>query len=157
MSWHARGWTQRGIATLELVLTLPVLLLFLVGMLYFGRYFSYYTTAHKAAHNAARYLASVSRREIKTQLAGGAQVPAVLLAQAIAQQSTAGLHPGPAALAVIVDCSPTSCTGLAVPDKVRVVVQMQVTDQLFAPFSWTFLGDEGLLLQADVTMLYVGQ
>ncbi|WP_348693361.1 TadE/TadG family type IV pilus assembly protein [Duganella fentianensis] len=148
---------QAGVATLELLLTLPVLLLFLAAMVYFGRYFAYYTAAHKAAHDAARYLATVSRREFKSQVAGTAQVPAVLLAQNIAQQETAGLHPGPSTLAVVIDCVPDGCTGLSVPDKIRVLVQMQVTDELLTPFSWTFLGDQGLLLRANVTMLYVGQ
>ncbi|MFC0167589.1 TadE/TadG family type IV pilus assembly protein [Pseudoduganella danionis] len=157
MSRPAAGQIQRGIATLEMVLILPLLLLFLVGMVYFGRYFTYYSAARKAAHDAARYLATVSRREMKTQLQGAAQVPAVLLAQNIAQREIAGLHPGPAAVAVAVDCLPNVCAGLSLPDKVKVLVQMQVTDELFAPFSAAFLGDEGLLLQADVTMLYVGQ
>lgn len=152
-----RRITQHGIAALELVLVLPVLLLFLAGMVYFGRYYTYYSAAHKAAHDAARYLSTVSRRDMRLQVAGSAQVPALLLAQNIAQQETAGLRPGPAAVGVAVDCLPFVCTGLALPDKVRVMVQMRVTDELFSPFSWGFVGDEGLLLQADVTLLYVGQ
>ncbi|MYN46233.1 hypothetical protein GTP23_14370 [Pseudoduganella sp. FT93W] len=157
MSWRRPAPAQRGIATLEMVLILPLMLLFLAGMVYFGRYFTYYSAAHKAAHDAARYLSTVSRREMRMQVTGYAQVPALLLAQNIAQQETAGLHPGPAVIAVVVDCLPFSCTGLALPDKVRVMVQMRVADELFAPFSAAFLGEEPLLLQAYVTMLYVGQ
>jgi len=146
---------QHGIATLEMLLVLPVLLVFLAGLVFFGRYFTYYSMAQKAAHDGARYLATVSRREMKTQLSGATQVPALLLAQSIAQQEMAGLQAGP--VAVVVECAPGPCTGWVLPEKVRVVVQMQVTDQLFAPFSDLFVGDQGLLLQADVSMLYVGQ
>lgn len=149
--------SQYGIATLELVLILPLMLLFMVGMVYFGRYFTYYSAAHKAAHDAARYLSTVSRHEMKTPLSGSAQTAPVLLAQNMVQQEIAGLHPGPLPVATGITCQPSLCAGLALPETVKVVVQMRVTDELFAPFSSSFLGDEGLLLQADVTMLYVGQ
>lgn len=148
---------QRGSAALEMVLVLPLLLLFLAGMLFFGRYCSYYTAAHKAAHDAARYLATVSQREMKTPGTYGGPAPVVQIAQAIGMQETAGLHPGSSAGGVTIECKPLPCLGLAIPAKVRVVVQMQVTDELFTPLSNLFLGEGGLLLSADVTMPYVGQ
>lgn len=148
---------QRGIAALEMVLVPPLLMLILAGMLFLGRYFSYYTTAQKAAHDAARYLATVSQREMKTQSAFGGLAPVARLAETIGLQETAGLHPGPGVVIVTIECAPLACAGIILPTKVRVMVQMQVTDELFTPFSRTFLGENGMILFADVSMLYVGQ
>lgn len=157
MRGRDRAAQQRGIAALEMLLVLPLLLLVLAGLLYFGRYFSYYTAAQKAAHDAARYLATVSQREMKTPSGSGAQVPVIQIAQAIGLQELAGLNPGPIPITIAIECKPYVCSGLVIPAKVRVQILMQVTDQLFAPLSYVFLGEGGQLLTADVTMLYVGQ
>lgn len=147
---------QRGMAALEMVLVLPVLLLFLAWITFFGRYFWHYTAAHKAAHDAARYLATVPQREMKTPGLGGGQAPVTQVAQAIAVAETTELNPGPFPPSVLVSCLPQGCSGLVLPAKVRVLVMMRMTDDLFAPVTRLLLGDEGLLLTADVTMLYVG-
>lgn len=147
---------QRGIAALEAVLVLPLLLLLLAWITFFGRYFWHYTVAQKAAHDAARYLATVPQREMKTPGFGGGQAPVTQVAQAIAVQETAELNPGPFPPSVMVSCQPLGCTGLSLPGKVRVLVVMQMTDDLFSPITSLVLGDDGLLLTADVTMLYVG-
>ncbi|MBY0556452.1 MAG: pilus assembly protein [Burkholderiaceae bacterium] len=148
---------QRGIAALEMVLVLPLLLLFLAAILFFGRYLSYYTTAQKAAHDAVRYLATVSQREMKTPSGAGGLTPVARIAQMIGQQEMAGLHPGPSGADVWIDCTPQPCVGIFIPTKVRVVIQMQVTDELFAPFSGPFLGAGGMPLWVEVSMPYLGQ
>jgi len=47
---------QRGIAAIEMAITLPVLLLLLVGMAELGRAFYQYNTLNKSIRAAARYL-----------------------------------------------------------------------------------------------------
>ncbi len=51
---------QRGLATVEMAITLPVLLLLLLATAEFGRMISQYDTLHKAVRDGARYAASVS-------------------------------------------------------------------------------------------------
>jgi Flp pilus assembly protein TadG len=51
---------QRGLATVEMAIGLPVLLLLLFATAEFGRMLSQYDTLTKAVRNGARYAASVS-------------------------------------------------------------------------------------------------
>lgn len=51
---------QRGLATVEMAIALPVLLLLLLATAEFGRMISQYDTLHKAVRDGARYAASVS-------------------------------------------------------------------------------------------------
>lgn len=51
---------QRGYATVEMAIALPLLLLLLFGTAEFGRMISQINTLHKAVRDGARYAASVS-------------------------------------------------------------------------------------------------
>lgn len=51
---------QRGLATVEMAIALPVLLLLLLATAEFGRLISQYDTLNNAVRNGARYAASVS-------------------------------------------------------------------------------------------------
>jgi len=153
---NSRKPYQHGIAAIEAVLVIPVLLALLAGITFFGRYTWHYTAAQKAAHDAARYLATVSQREMKTPGLGGTVAPVLQIAQNIAALETAELHPGPYPPYILVLCQPVQCTGFSVPSRVRVMIQMELTDDIFTPISQLFLGDAQLPLSVDVTLPYVG-
>lgn len=53
-----RHWHSRGIASVELAIALPVLLLLLTATVEVGRLLSEYDTLTKSVRNAARYLAA---------------------------------------------------------------------------------------------------
>ena len=53
-----RRWHARGIASVELAIALPVLLLLLTAIVEVGRLLSEYDTLTKSVRDAARYLAS---------------------------------------------------------------------------------------------------
>ena len=51
---------QRGVAAIEMAITLPVLLLMLLATAEFGRAFYQYNTLSKAVHSAVRYLSTTA-------------------------------------------------------------------------------------------------
>jgi len=55
---HARAELQRGIAMVEMVIALPLLLLVLLATAEFGRILSQYNTLTKSTRDACRYAAS---------------------------------------------------------------------------------------------------
>lgn len=143
---------QRGIAAIELALILPVVLISLTIPLFLGRVFWHYTVAQKAAHDAARYLSGVSVIEMATP----ARISKVVaVAQAIVAAEMSDLNPGPYAPAVGIQCDGIPCDGFSIPATVRVIVRMPIYDTIFPAFTSEFIGTDGLLLTADVTMRYV--
>ncbi|HAT32289.1 MAG TPA: hypothetical protein DCW29_16005 [Janthinobacterium sp.] len=153
----ARAWgrrVQRGVVAVELALLLPIALLLLPYLLFYGRVFWHYTAAQKIAHDTARYLSSVPVIEMKTSARA---THAVAVAQAMAQAALAELRPGTGAFspAVGISCSPL-CSGAFVPATVRVEVDIIIYDDVFGGITSGIIGVDGLPLSAVVTMPYVG-
>lgn len=146
---------ERGVAAVEAAVLLPILIFLLAAVLLVGRYFWYYTAAEKAAHDAARYLSSVSQREIKTPASGGGGPAVMQIAYQIATQETGEIKSDYPPF-INIECKPQPCSGFNVPSKVRVFIQVPITDPFFSAFTTAFAGEEGFLLTTDVTMPYVG-
>lgn len=155
MNWRLRSQARRrqsGIATIELAIIVPVMLLFLTVPLFFGRVFWHYTVAQKAAHDAARYLSGVALSQMTAPLHIGHEVA---VAQAIAAAEMSDLNPGPYPPVVTILCDGITCDGFVAPSVVRVVVRMRMYDWIFPAFTSDISGASGLLLTADTTMRYV--
>ena len=150
-SWAGR--CQHGVAAVEMALMLPALLGMLGGMLLMGRVCYHYEVALRAAHDAAVYLSQVPQIEMRT---AGQADNEVALAKAIVTQEIAGLNPGPDVPAITVQCDGVSCTGFA-PGTIRIVVQLNMIDELFDAYTFPLMGDDGIRLVADVTLRYVGK
>lgn len=151
---HRPAWRQRGVAALEMALMLPLMILMLAAPLFFGRVFYHYAVAQRAAHDAALYLATAPPIDMKTP-AQAANVAA--LAAAIVAQEIAGLHPGPYAPVVNVQCDGGQCDGFSVPATVRILIRLDLFDEVFDGYTSYLTGDSGLPLTADVTLRYVGK
>jgi len=91
---------ERGQALVEFAVVLPVLLLIIVGILYFGRYENYSSQVTQLAEQAARY-ASVNGNP------GSGTLQAYILAQAPSELQTATGDVTKAA-SVYIACSPTT-------------------------------------------------
>lgn len=148
---------QDGVAAIELALVLPILVALLSAPLLFGRVFLHHSMAQKAAHDAARFLASAPQRDITWRKRDGTEVGAAALARAIARSTLAEANTGFAMPSVDVFCDGETCTRATVPTRVQVIVQMDITDQLFTGFTGDYTGDWGIPVRADVTMAYVGK
>lgn len=146
---------QRGVAAVELAIIIPILVALLAVPFYFGRVFWHYSVAEKAAHDVALYLSSIPVTEMKSQ----ARIAAVVnVAQQIYDLEVAELNPGIYAPTATFLCGSFVCGGLAVPDTVRVAVQMRVFDDFLSSFTTDYKDEEGgIVLTADVTLPYVGK
>jgi Tfp pilus assembly protein PilW len=144
--------SQRGIALIELAVILPVILLLLTVPLFVGRVCWHYTAAQKAAHDAARYMSEVPLNDMKNSARAGF---AAALARDIAEAELSDLNPGPSPMSVLIQCDGISCDGLSTPTTVRAVVRVAMFDNVFPAFTAGLVGDDGLLLTADVSMRYV--
>jgi len=147
--------SRRGSVAIEMAIVLPILVVLLTVPVFFARAFWYYTVAQKAAHDAARFLSTATQAELRTVGAGNSDAPVAVLARAIVEEETAVLNPVMRVKVVDVQCNFNTC-GVSVPATVRVSIQMRMHDDLFAPFTSAFYGQDGLYLSADVTMRYAG-
>lgn len=144
---------QSGVAAVEFALVLPVLVLLLTLPLFFGRCFWHYTVLQKAAHDAARFMATVPIADIKNPTRA---MDAAALAKFIATEETAELRPGGMyPVSIDIFCDAGSCN-FGQPVKVRALVRIRMFDTVFGQYTWPFIGDDGLVLEADVSMRYVG-
>jgi hypothetical protein len=142
---------QRGIAAVELALTLPVLLTLLAYLVFYGRVLYNYEVAQKAAHDAARYLSGAAAINMRNTTQAANEVA---VAQAIANAELAGLNPGAGnGPFVFIQCDGLPCLGLSLPNQVGVNVQIVVQNDIFGYYV-PYLGDT--LLQARSSMRYVG-
>jgi len=139
----------------EAAIVLPLLILFLAAPLFLARVFWYYDVAQKAAHDGARFLSSVSRMEIQAS-SGGAEPGVSSLAKAIAEAELAEIKPVLVGSSVTPQCDYAACNGLAVPQTVRVAMQIRVRDDILGFITNEFFGEDGFLLTAAVTMRYAG-
>lgn len=146
--------SARGAAAVEMAVILPVMVLLIAFPLLFGRIFWHYAVIQSAAYDAARYLSSVPIAEMTSQTRG---IRAADLAHDIAAAETAELVPGEDYIvSITVTCNDGACD-VGVPATVTILVRVRMYDPFFNGFTWGVVGDEGLLLQAKVTMRYVGQ
>jgi hypothetical protein len=151
MSPCASHGRQRGAVAVELALTLPVLLMLLAYIVFYGRVLYNYEVAHKAARDAARYISSAAAINMRNTTQVGKEVA---VAQAIANAELAVLNPGAGSGPfVFIRCDSLPCLGLALPNQVGVSVQIVVRNDIFGYYV-PYLGDT--LLQANSTMRYVG-
>ena len=144
---------QAGAAAVELALLMPMLLVFLTMPLFYARVMWHYTVAQKAAQDAARYLASVPHAEmISTTQASAARRTAI----EIATRELAELSPGSEIQGPETYCDAVVCGLLStgtVPQTVRVTVKFNMFDTILGVED---VGWDGLEINADVTMRYVG-
>lgn len=148
--------SQRGAVAVEFAIILPAMVLMIAFTLLFGRIFWHYTVAQKAAHDAAVILASASRLEIGTKTPTFSVVEIANLAKAIATEEVAELNPGFGRPYIEVFCDDGACLGETVPNQVRILIRMNMTDIFLGGFTDAVLDSDGLILRADVRVPYVG-
>lgn len=149
---HAGKRRQRGVAAVELALSMSVLMLVLVLPLFLGRILWHYTVAQKAAHDAARYLASASAEDMRNSTRAGY---VTAMASSIANAELAELKPGQQAPNVTILCNGANCGGFTVPATVTVIVQLQI-DDIFFPSVTDFYGFGSVPFTVNVTFPFVG-
>jgi hypothetical protein len=151
-----RPRAEKGGIAVETVLCLPLLILFLAFPLFLARIFWYYSVAEKAAHDGARFLSNAPQYEIVAAAGtGGEELPAALLAKGIAHAEMDEIKAALDWFSITAQCDGDDC-GFAVPQTVRVSVRLRMRDNVLGPFTSEFFGDGPLLLEARVTMRYVG-
>jgi Flp pilus assembly protein TadG len=150
------GRKQRGAAAVEFALVVPVFVVLLGAVWFFGRVFWHYSVAQKAAHDAAMLLAHSSKVEIAWSKPDLSDVEVANLAKSVAAEELAELNPGVGRPRVEVYCDDSACVGDGVPGQVRVYIRMQMYDVFFGGVTDTLGGNDGLWLRADVRMPYVG-
>lgn len=95
------GRESEGIAAVEFVLVLPVLVLMLFGTIEFGRFLVDYQLANKSVRDSIRYLSRVRDDAIAAQCPGGGQLwpspaPAPTVTNAVNLAMTGSIaNPGP--------------------------------------------------------------
>lgn len=146
---------ERGSIAIEMAVVIGVMITLLTVPVFFARVFWYYSVAQKAAHDAARFLSTASQAELRTPGAGNTPSQVARIAWEIADTETAVLNSVMDPKFIDVQCNFGTC-GAGVPATVRVFIQMRMRDDMFAPYTSAFYGQDGLLLTADVTMRYAG-
>lgn len=144
---------QAGAAAVELALTMPILLSFLLFPIFYAMCFWHYTVAQKAAQDAARYLSTVSHSEMRTPaLAEDAGNMAI----EIAKREMAELAPGSEIRDPYVYCGPRSCGDRRSSDPLPSTVNVRLTFGVYDPFGLIDVGWTGAEITADYTLRYVG-
>ena len=157
---HAARRTRGSIAV-ECAIILPIFILMISTMLFFGRVFWHYTVAVKAAHDATRFLAAASLREMRST-AGGSEVPIVGVAMRIVRDEVEELNPG-GVVGTNVACrfGTTSlywdaCYGIETPSKVRVRVTVAMSDPFLDGFTMWLNNGDPIVLKAVAASDYMG-
>jgi hypothetical protein len=144
---------QAGAAVVELALTLPILVSFLLFPMFYAMCFWHYTVAQKAAQDAARYLSTVPQSEMRTPALAEA---ASEMAVEIAKREIAELAPGSAIRGPSAYCGSDFCGtrnwGDPLPETVRVQLKFSVYD----PFGIVDVGWMGAEITANYTLRYAG-
>lgn len=143
---------ERGVAAIELALILPFLVLMMALALLFGRTFWHYNVIQKAAHDSARYMSSVSQHDMRGMSRATASAT---VAYAIIDEEMGDLNFESTPWSVTVRCDETVCDGLTVPRIIRVIIRLEMANDILGDLTYGFFGD-GLVMTADVSMPYVG-
>lgn len=163
--WQRGAFKQRGSVAVDMAFVLPVLATFVFIPLFFARAFWYYSLAQRAAIDAARFLSTVTQAEMRTPASGAGQARIAASAAWIVQAQTAAAAPALDTPRIAIACgtmrdngiaSYGSCGG-AIPDTVRVQLDLHVVDRLVPARAAAFFGDDGLRPQTSVTMRYTGE
>lgn len=153
MKFIALRFQQRGVAAVELGLTLVFLLLIAAGIFEFGRAFWHYNALAKATRDGAR-LMSVNA---KTNIASvGIAAAKSLVVQEV---NGANLTPQITTANVVVTCSP-SCTDGAAPNSVTVQISGYTLNiggvfPFFNPNTLSTSNIPGIALAPYTTMPYM--
>lgn len=150
-----RGLRNRGSTAVEFAIMLPVFILLLSTLVFFGRILWHYTVAEKAARDAAIFLARVSIEEIRAP-ATDFEVPVAGLARAIAWDEMADLYPGERRPTVSVLCDGIFCEGLSTPRQITVVIRVNMNDPFFSSLLAEYGYPSDILLTATASTNYVG-
>jgi hypothetical protein len=158
--WPGSGGRRgRGAIAVEFAIVLPVIMIFMTGLLFLGRFFWFYTVAEKAAHDAARFLATASAAEMKT-FAGGGQPAIVEAAREIARTELSDLpmtEMGGAGITVLCYGSTWDlCYGTSVPSKILVRITVPVTDPFFDGFTGDLTNGGYFFFNTQALTDYVG-
>jgi len=143
---------QQGVAAIELVLLLPVLMAFMSLSVFTISVFWHYTIVQKAAQNAAHYLSTVSASEMMSPASADA---AGTLAQAIVRRQIAEISTAAEVARIDVFCDDSTCGGLAA-GRVPSTVRVKFSISMFDPSGFIDVGWYGLPISANYTMRYVG-
>lgn len=144
---------HRGVAAVEFAFILPILIALLTIPIFFGRVLLTYSAMQKAAHDSAIYLSGIplsEMRELESSEAAAQVAMSIALAE-LSELQTGGGYP----ILVDVQCDGGGC-GRGVPTEVRVVVRAWMFDQFFNDFTWQIVGPNGIRLQAEITIPYIG-
>jgi TadE-like protein len=147
---------EKGSIAVETIFCLPLLILFLVVPLFLARVFWYYSVAQKAAHDSATFLANAAQLEmILPDGSDDVSLPLAALAKEIVHAELDEIKPGLVRNTVTVLCDGDACGG-EVPKTIRVSVRLWMRDEIFPAFTTELFGEDPLLIEARVTMRYVG-
>lgn len=150
-----RRAAQRGVAAVECAIILPVFILVLTMLMYFGWICWHYTVTQKAAHDAAIFLARTSLAEIRGQ-STGLEIPIAGVARSIAMQELAELNPGISPPFINVLCDGLGCDGFSTPKYVSIVIRVNMSTRIF-PWSGQDFGlPPSILLTGRATTEYAG-
>lgn len=130
---------SQGIVAVECALMLPIFVLLLSAVLFFGKVFWHYTVLQKAAQDAASFLARVSVEDIRAPNSG-LEIPIAGVARAIASDEIQDLLPADNNTTISILCNGLFCGGITTPTAITVVIEANMTDPLLS----SILGDYGL-------------
>lgn len=148
---------QHGVAAIEFALILPVTVLLLAFILFFGRLFWHYNVALKAAGDMATFVALARSVEITEQKPDFSEIGIVRLARTIGDAELAELSPGNGGRPMIdISCDGFPCRGAQIPEEIGVLVQMSMYDIFFPELTSQIGNTDGMLLRAEVRVRYAG-
>lgn len=148
---------QRGVASVEFALILPVIVMLFAFVVFFGRLFWHYNVALKAASDMATFVSLARNTEMVEAKADLGEIEIIKFARTIGEAEFAELNPGQNARPVIdITCDGAVCRGEKVPDELVVLVRMRMYNEFF-PKLLEQLGDiDGMWLHAEVRVKYAG-
>lgn len=151
-----RRRNEKGSIAIETAFSLLLLSVFIVIPFLLARIFWFYSVAEKAAHDGARFLSNAAQYEIVAPSgSGGEEAPVASIAEAIAHAEMDEIKPALDYFSITASCDLDDC-GVEVPQLVRVSVRMRIRNDLFGSIGYELFGEDPLVLEARVTMRYVG-